>query len=150
MLPQCICFALPADEYAGSSLQTSKHKFFPHSQSWPTVWVGKAHTLMTNPDRLLLACILYCELVHLSGVVSCLVSSRIPLQHVNMYTLHINRKDYAFQRQFDEKPSIIPGCPVHITYCHVTTFLICVQMYTHSAVLPSCLAMMMSRWFLET
>ena len=22
------------------------------------------------------------------------------------------RKDHAFQRQFDEKPSIIPGCPV--------------------------------------
>jgi len=21
------------------------------------------------------------------------------------------RKDYAFWRQFDEKPSIIPGCP---------------------------------------
>jgi len=21
------------------------------------------------------------------------------------------RKDYAFRRQFDEKPSIIPGCP---------------------------------------
>ena len=24
------------------------------------------------------------------------------------------RKDYAFQRQFNEKPSIIPGCPVQV------------------------------------
>ena len=24
------------------------------------------------------------------------------------------RKDYAFRRQFNEKPSIIPGCPVMI------------------------------------
>ncbi len=23
----------------------------------------------------------------------------------------MRRKDYAFQRQFNEKPSIIPGCP---------------------------------------
>ena len=23
------------------------------------------------------------------------------------------RKDYAFRRQFNEKPSSIPGCPVH-------------------------------------
>ena len=23
------------------------------------------------------------------------------------------RKDYAFRRQFNEKPSIIPGCPEH-------------------------------------
>ncbi len=23
------------------------------------------------------------------------------------------RKDYAFRRQFNEKPSIIPGCPAH-------------------------------------
>ncbi len=23
------------------------------------------------------------------------------------------RKDYAFRRQFNEKPSIVPGCPGH-------------------------------------
>ena len=27
----------------------------------------------------------------------------------------VNRKDYAFQRPFNEKPSIIPGCPVDRT-----------------------------------
>jgi len=26
--------------------------------------------------------------------------------------LQVERKDYTFRRQFNEKPSIIPGCPV--------------------------------------
>ena len=26
------------------------------------------------------------------------------------------RKDYAFRRQFNEKPGIIPGCPDHMFY----------------------------------
>jgi hypothetical protein len=29
------------------------------------------------------------------------------------------RKDYTFRRQFNEKPSIIPGCPV-CRYCILT------------------------------
>ena len=32
------------------------------------------------------------------------------------------RKDYAFQRQFHEKPSIIPGCPGGGTSKHKATF----------------------------
>ena len=33
------------------------------------------------------------------------------------------RKDYAFRRQFDEKPSIIPGCPVAAPAADVATML---------------------------
>ncbi len=35
--------------------------------------------------------------------------------------LEKERKDYAFQRQFNEKPSITPGCPgfgLYYLHCH--------------------------------
>ncbi len=31
--------------------------------------------------------------------------------HMPQHILEKKRKDYAFRRQFNEKPSIIPGCP---------------------------------------
>ena len=44
------------------------------------------------------------------------------------YILHQNgplkRKDYGFQRQSDEKPSIIPGCPEKLDLCTYSSFLL--------------------------
>ncbi len=44
---------------------------------------------------------------------------------LNAHVMHIDRKektrkDYAFRRQFNEKPSIIPGCPGY-AYRHVSS-----------------------------
>ncbi len=42
------------------------------------------------------------------------------------YILHQNgplkKKDYGFQRQSDEKPSIIPGCPAKWTFAPIQVF----------------------------
>jgi len=35
------------------------------------------------------------------------------LQHFLTHFFEKKRKDYTFPRQFNEKPSITPGCPVH-------------------------------------
>ena len=38
-----------------------------------------------------------------------------------VHTREKKRKDYAFRRQFNEKSSIIPGCPgsIHKTFVHL-------------------------------
>jgi len=34
------------------------------------------------------------------------------------------RKDYGFQRQFNEKPSIVLGCPAHTTYLLIAGWIV--------------------------
>ena len=45
---------------------------------------------------------------------------------VMMIIITIERKDYAFRRQLNEKPSIIPGCP------GITTILIMTKTFSSS------------------
>ncbi len=42
----------------------------------------------------------------------------------NTYDMEKKRKDYGFQRQFNEKPSIVLGCPAHTTYLWVAGWIV--------------------------
>ena len=46
------------------------------------------------------------------------VSLPILLHKYSQKRTEKQRKDYAFRRQFDEKPSIIPGCPGTLRTAH--------------------------------
>ncbi len=46
------------------------------------------------------------------------VSLPILLHKYSQKRTEKQRKDYAFRRQFDEKPSIMPGCPGNLRTAH--------------------------------
>ena len=56
------------------------------------------------------------------------------------------RKDYAFQHQFNEKPSIIPGCPGSELYVTILRFKITLFMhlllivFANMVLRPACFA----------
>ena len=50
--------------------------------------------------------------------------------------LEKKRKDYAFRRQFNEKPSIIPGCP-GVPKLHIVNYLYMEDGHGRSLQLPA-------------
>ena len=80
-----------------------------------------------------LLCLQGMLLLHDGKIMRSLGASRAPLQLgcINSERKEKTRKDCAFWRQFDEKPSSIPGCPGASTQVKAETLLVTAKAGTH-------------------